>query len=988
MQDGNGKPLGLPTGSSGGTSGEVSGDLFGGKVSGGRRHLLVLALYIATVAVLYAPVFFGGKSLVAPLFQPHGTTPDGVYAQQRRTPANTFNVDIGTSAYYEAPVNRLVGQLYLSGQLPLWNPYQASGTPLAAQYSTRVFFPYQILEDISPVSTWDYFMLGRLVIAGFFTYLFLYTARLSVGSSFLGGLFYMLSGCFAWFINLEQFANTAMMLPVLMYAVELMAAGDRSKGGWASVLGRDTVAGAVAVGLMLLAGQPEVALYASAIAFLWFLFRVLRFRQMAELLPSLAKFGLAYTLGLGLAAPLLALFIELVYSSHHIHPAGGAIGTQSLVNLRSLLAYLTPAATLFPTDPDMVVGASQLVEYKSGYFRFLPINGVWDTLGGYTGTVSLMLAGLGTLYALVLRSVRFRGPILFFAAVATVLLLKNIGIPPFLWIGKLPLFDRVWSLRWAGPVLIFSVSMAAAFAFEAIRGIKAGHVTKVTDGHGAKGVRCASTGGANPVTLLIAFGAFFLLSYALLVLLPAFGLVANSEGLFSTGMRPFVVPSILYSTLFGSLVLCSVLLLLGLGTISTKSTVRYSVTAGIIALTALELWWAIPRGWGADSLSLKWLPTAIGLVAVMLFFLRRPKAGGVAVLCFAGLFLYLDSTSTQGLPERQDPFVAAPYVRFLNEAPGDFRVAGTYGALFPNFASALKLQDVHYVNSLAASPYHDFKSEYLYADIYEEGPNSALWFTGRPERSVERKAQSGAGRFFESVYTPVESDIFYRLKGYSMLGVKYFILPSPSGSSSGDTVTAENGLGRFRTSEGAPLFPLVYGAEVQVFENPYALDRAYIVYDVERAGSGKEAQFRVNSEGFNTRERAVIETTAQALPEWVDKREGAEGLEAAVERRVTITSYKANSVELELATGRPGLLVLSDTFYPGWKVKVNGKSAELLRVNGLVRGVMVESGESTVLFKYLPASFKAGLMLCSLSLLVCGFMLVRVHFVGRFNEQK
>ncbi|MBE9528698.1 MAG: hypothetical protein IME99_05620, partial [Proteobacteria bacterium] len=415
---------------------------------GQRAHICALVLYIAVVAIVYAPILFGGKSLVAPLLVPHGTVAEGVYSQQGRTPVNSFNVDIATPAFYEAPINSLVGDTYRSGHLPLWNPYQASGTPLAAQYSTRAFFPYQILEDISPAVTWDFFMLARLVVAGFFSYLFLQMVGLSFGAAFLGGLFYMLSGVFGWFINLEQLVNNAMVLPVFMCAVEsvLRASASKTAGLKDAILSKSTVYCAVSVALLITAGQPEVALYISALGALYLFFRLLA--SSAARLFSLVRFSFGYILGLALAAPLLALFIELVYSSHHIHPAGGAIGTQSMVNWRSIVGYLTPSATIFPADPEGIVGASQLVKVAGEYHRFLPINGVWDTLGGYTGATVLLLVALGIIFALTDRKVRFRGFLLFFAGIASVLVLKNLGVEPFVSIGRLPLFDRVWSLRW------------------------------------------------------------------------------------------------------------------------------------------------------------------------------------------------------------------------------------------------------------------------------------------------------------------------------------------------------------------------------------------------------------------------------------------------------------------------------------------------------------------------------------------------------------
>ena len=98
----------------------------------GYPNLSVALLFALIVVGFYAPVVLFGRSLLSPLYYPRGVMSEGPYGFSGRRPVNTFNVELSSAAYYEAPLNSLVGQLYLRGSLPLWNPYQAAGTPLAA----------------------------------------------------------------------------------------------------------------------------------------------------------------------------------------------------------------------------------------------------------------------------------------------------------------------------------------------------------------------------------------------------------------------------------------------------------------------------------------------------------------------------------------------------------------------------------------------------------------------------------------------------------------------------------------------------------------------------------------------------------------------------------------------------------------------------------------------------------------------------------------
>ena len=73
---------------------------------------------------------------------------------------------------------------------------------------------------------------------------------------------------------------------------------------------------------------------------------------------------------------------------------------------------------------------------------------------------------------------------------------------------------------------------------------------------------------------------------------------------------------------------------------------------------------------------------------------------------------------------------------------------------------------------------------------------------------------------------------------------------------------------------------------------------------------------------------------------------------------------------VETDATRPGILVLTDTFYPGWRVTVDDTPADLLRANYLFRGVYVPAGVHRIEFTYHPAPFQRGLLVSSLALAV------------------
>src|SRR6266699_5246164 len=66
------------------------------------------------------------------------------------------------------------------------------------------------------------------------------------------------------------------------------------------------------------------------------------------------------------------------------------------------------------------------------------------------------------------------------------------------------------------------------------------------------------------------------------------------------------------------------------------------------------------------------------------------------------------------------------------------------------------------------------------------------------------------------------------------------------------------------------------------------------------------------------------------------------------------------------------MVVLSDTYYPGWYARVDGQPAHIYEVDLALRGVPVAKGRHTITFRYRPRSvfWGAGLTLNSLLAIV------------------
>jgi Bacterial membrane protein YfhO len=78
--------------------------------------------------------------------------------------------------------------------------------------------------------------------------------------------------------------------------------------------------------------------------------------------------------------------------------------------------------------------------------------------------------------------------------------------------------------------------------------------------------------------------------------------------------------------------------------------------------------------------------------------------------------------------------------------------------------------------------------------------------------------------------------------------------------------------------------------------------------------------------------------------------------EPSAKAAVSLVKYEDTSVELSVDTDKPGVVVLHDIFYPGWRVRVDGHEKPVLRANILFRGVEVPAGHHSVRFSFEPLS--------------------------------
>jgi len=134
------------------------------------------------------------------------------------------------------------------------------------------------------------------------------------------------------------------------------------------------------------------------------------------------------------------------------------------------------------------------------------------------------------------------------------------------------------------------------------------------------------------------------------------------------------------------------------------------------------------------------------------------------------------------------------------------------------------------------------------------------------------------------------------------------------------------------------------------------LPRAYVVSRARAVLREEDAAAALNQTDFR---HEVVLLTSDPLPP-------AGGDRDLIPARVL--DYETDRVEIEVENSQPGWLVLSDSYFPGWEARVNGRLAKIYRANYAVRAVAVGAGASRVVFVYRPGSYRWGRAISGMTL--------------------
>lgn len=244
------------------------------------------------------------------------------------------------------------------------------------------------------------------------------------------------------------------------------------------------------------------------------------------------------------------------------------------------------------------------------------------------------------------------------------------------------------------------------------------------------------------------------------------------------------------------------------------------------------------------------------------------------------------------------------------------------------------------VLNLASNTFNENETSYYHKSIGGYHAAKLRRYQELIEAYISPEMQKAMGGISEVAgdMTQINGDSIWPV--LNMLNTKYFILP-------------------------------LQGGQTVPLQNPYAYGNAWFVDRLTYVANANAELDMLRQ--LELRHEAVADERFREL-----LGEAAEQDTASI---VTIKSYEPNRLVYDVNSGKGGVVVFSEIYYPGWTATIDGQPAELGRVDYLLRAIHIDAGEHEVVLEFFPRTVSitetiayAGLLL--LLLVVIGMVVI------------
>lgn len=847
--------------------------------------------------------------------------------------------------------------------LPLWTPDVFAGYPLLAEGELGALYPPNlILHALLPVpAALNVFILGHFIWAAVGAYL--YARRLKVwrAAALCSGLVYALGGFLVAHLNHINIVACAAWLPWLFFVTDRFMAGDspwRRTGDGALL--------ALFIGFEFLAGHPQIALLTFLALMAYALYLAWVIRPQGKVL---ALFAFSVLLGIALAAAQLLPTYEL---------------TQFSIRSRGLDPAFLTSFSLHPL---------YLVSLLSPFVLGNPYPKTSVEWVGYVGWLPLLLALLAPFIAqarLGIAAKPFR-PARFFAVLALVGLLFALGRwnPLYLGLMRLPVFSLFRAPARYLYLFAFSAAMLSGLGFHALLS-RVQNLPEIVEG----GLSWLSIVALAVLTLLATLriptveqwvDLWRWLPVALAVL--SLGWLAWAWWGRGSSQR------ILSTVALGMVVI-------DLFAFNAVYNVTYNQTMPLAEFTAQPR--SLSFFHSQSDLSRLYTHEEIMPVLSVMRESYYPNIALIHGLSAANGYFplvpaYYAQYAEQMTPRMLDllgvKYFLIPQVLPVDEAsefydvedPFALNPVGRTVAIPPLQVAMVEVESYtsHSVDWPEGQPVAEIRLHGVGGEsetiLLRAGWHTAEWAYQRSDvQEVVRHSQAPVARSWpaRSGFPPENHPGYvyqaqFRLQApFTVQAVEVQPLV-PSAYLRIERLILVDGQGtRHQLAHLANKgdHTLAYRSEdVAVYLNHDALPRAFVVHRARAIPNDGETLRILREADFDPRAEVLLATEQAVVPQSF-----AEGVD-----RAEIVAYDSCRAVVQVQAAGDGYLVFTDAWYPGWRVRVDGRESPLLRADLLFRAVYLPAGEHTVEFLYAPLSFRVGWMISAAALLLIGGFALR-----------
>jgi hypothetical protein len=842
-----------------------------------------------------------------------------------------------------------------SGVWPLWNPYILAGHPTFASISEQVFYPLNALFAVVPAqNSFGWLAWIHLSIAGIGTRAF---ARLHLPddvSACLAAIVVMFAGPTVVWLEYPFFLSTLAWTGLLFYFLERVLRERRLSLA---------VATGLVLGLELLGGHTQIDLYVAILGLIYLIWRFasILLHDRSAVPAVVALCSLALLIGAGIGSIAFVPAIEFVGFTQR-----SPLSTERLLGttlpIQNLVTFVLPNAFGTPVRHDFV-GVRNYNE-ATDYLGLLPIllavpfvlarsrsSAIWAFLLG-TGLFGLALYGWRPAVEVVgsLPGVRY----FVLNRLATVLPF-TVGLLAGVGYGALPATERRRIVSSIG-------ALTAAGAVAAVI-IVAGEAQSHRPGPGS----------SVHQDLFIALAILIGSSLAILIRIWA----PSRSAWRWIGPAVLVLDLFSYGWDYNTVVSPDLLGPVPVRPLGVVATGPMAPRAVGISTDQLTL---------APNLGMLWsIPTPDGYTSE---FLARYGnfADRASPISLDGIDPSLHiGADMVNLNQARDPYLALLGARFIvtspdPEFPDTVRRsqdgvtqpifgATTVGSFFRARQDGLHRIDVY--PSLSGHPLTHWLA--LHLKTSPSTPDHLAYVRVNPDSVV-------AGKPLTFYFKPIPD---------SAGRLYYFYLDAPEATAEDSvrltvshqpTPADEPTLVDDKPVSGSLAFATYAAPTVNwrlldtangtsVYDNPNALPRAFVVNRVRPLTDDAFYQ-AMDTGAFDPKTEAAVATAPPAFAATL-----IEGKAPPGNATVTVDAAGPNRIDLSVMTVGPGLVVVSNSWYPGWLGSVDGTSTAVERVDAVFQGIYVPAGLHHVRLEFAPMSLRIGVTQGAAGIILAGVAL-------------